>query len=272
MQHGVRTAFILGAGLGTRLLPWTQSWPKPLLQIGGRPLITHAFTHVQALGIERLIVNTHHCSGRYGQLFPDGQWNGLPITFRHEPDLLETGGGIRNIQDLLDAGDDRRLLIYNGDVICTLPLEPLLNHHAASGNEVTLALRTTDEPRHIAWCPQTGRVINIRGMLPSSSPASPETEATVNCLFTGIYVIERRFLERFTPGEKVSVIPAFLDMIREAQANPAASGLGGVLLNEGEWCDVGTRPVFASIDARLRAAASLPPADLEAHPPYPLAG
>ena len=57
----IRTAFILGAGLGTRLRPLTDECPKPLLPVGGRPLITFAMDHCLSVGVERFIVNTHHC-------------------------------------------------------------------------------------------------------------------------------------------------------------------------------------------------------------------
>ena len=54
----IRTAFILGAGLGTRLRPWTEDIPKPLLTVVGRPLITFVMDHCLSIGIERFIVNT----------------------------------------------------------------------------------------------------------------------------------------------------------------------------------------------------------------------
>ena len=55
----------LGAGLGTRLRPLTENTPKPLLEIGGRPIITYAMAHLRAVGVKRFIVNTHHCAEKY---------------------------------------------------------------------------------------------------------------------------------------------------------------------------------------------------------------
>ena len=97
-----KTAFILGAGLGTRLRPLTEKCPKPLLKIGGRPIITYAMDHLMKVGVDRFIVNTHHASEIYLEAFPDRGWGGVPIIFRHEPVLLETAGGLKNIEDLLD--------------------------------------------------------------------------------------------------------------------------------------------------------------------------
>ena len=76
MVNYIKTAFILGAGLGTRLRPRTDSCPKPLLPLGGRPIITYALEHLQDLGVERFIVNTHHLAPVYDQVFPEKQWGG----------------------------------------------------------------------------------------------------------------------------------------------------------------------------------------------------
>ncbi len=65
----IRTAFVLGAGIGKRLRPLTEKVPKPLSQVGGRPIIAYAMDHLIAAGIERFIVNTHHCPGRIPEGF-----------------------------------------------------------------------------------------------------------------------------------------------------------------------------------------------------------
>lgn len=235
----LQTAFVLGAGLGTRLRPLTLDWPKPLLRVGGKPVITYAFEQLVAAGVERLIVNTHHRAERYEEVFPNLVWKGVPIALRHEPDLLETGGGIKNIEDLLTPGEP--LLIYNGDIISTLPLNQLIEQHQRSGNEVTLALRSSGGPQQIALN-EAGRVTDIGNQL--------ETNAATKYLFTGIYLIEAAFLARLAAGVKKSVIPTFLDMIR------AGDGLGGVVIDEGEWSDIGTLDEFEAMNRRFGAEAS----------------
>ena len=127
LLKNIKTAFILGAGLGTRLRPLTENTPKPLLEIGGRPIITFAMAHLWAVGIKRFVVNTHHCAEKYAEAFPENNWKGIPITFRHEPVLLDTAGGIKNIEDLI-AGDEC-IIVYNGDIITNLPIELLIRKH-----------------------------------------------------------------------------------------------------------------------------------------------
>ena len=94
IETPVKTAFILGAGLGARLRPLTDTTPKPLLPVGGRPIITYAMEHLLTVGVERFIVNTHHLADLYLQVFPDGKWRGTPVIFRYEPNLLDTAGGL----------------------------------------------------------------------------------------------------------------------------------------------------------------------------------
>ncbi|MGD0280681.1 MAG: sugar phosphate nucleotidyltransferase [Smithella sp.] len=137
----IKTAFILGAGLGTRLRPLTENMPKPLLEIGGRPIITYAMEHLRAAGMRRFIVNTHHCAEKYTGVFLKNNWEGIPITFRYEPVLLDTAGGIKNIEDLIAADD--RILVYNGDIITNMPLTPLIEEHFKLKTDVTLALRSS---------------------------------------------------------------------------------------------------------------------------------
>ncbi|MEI7672326.1 MAG: sugar phosphate nucleotidyltransferase, partial [Deltaproteobacteria bacterium] len=159
----IRTAFILGAGLGTRLRPLTENCPKPLLPVGGRPLITYAMDHCLAIGISRFIVNTHHCAAAYDEAFPDRTWRGKPILFRHEPILLETAGGIKNIEDLLEE-DDETILVYNGDILSDLPLSQLVAAHAAAGCEVTLVLRSGGPVRNICL-EANGEICDFRDLL-----------------------------------------------------------------------------------------------------------
>ncbi|MGY8689607.1 MAG: sugar phosphate nucleotidyltransferase, partial [Verrucomicrobiales bacterium] len=128
-------AFVLGAGLGTRLQPLTEWLPKPMVPVYHRPLISYAFNHVRSLpDLEGYVVNTHHYPEAYTAAFPESAYNGLPIAFRHEPILLETAGGIANIADLLGR---ERFLVYNGDILSDIPLAPLLEAHERGGHEVT---------------------------------------------------------------------------------------------------------------------------------------
>src|ERR1700745_3874933 len=100
-MKSITQAFVLAAGLGTRLRPLTEDLPKPLIPIFQKPLITFAFDHLIGLGVTTFIVNTPHRPERFREAFPDGNYRNFPIELVHEPVRLETGGGIKNVEKLL---------------------------------------------------------------------------------------------------------------------------------------------------------------------------
>jgi mannose-1-phosphate guanylyltransferase len=220
----ITTAFILGAGLGTRLRPLTENTPKPLLEIGGRPIVTYAMKHLRSIGVQRFIVNTHHCAKKYAETFQDNSWQGIPITFRNEPILLDTAGGIKNIEDLI--ANEERILVYNGDIVTNMPIAPLVDKHFAGHTEVTLALRRCGPLLNVD-IDKDGFVCDMRHTLKNPGIQS--------CLFAGIYIVEKAFLNRLESGRVESIVPPLMAMIKE---NPRS--IGGIVIDDGYWHDVGT--------------------------------
>lgn len=227
-------AFVLGAGLGTRLRPLTDQLPKPLIPVFHRPLITCAFEHLLGAGVREFVVNTHHLPERYAEAFPEGTYRDAPITFRHEPVLLETAGGIANIADLVEG---ESFIVYNGDILTDLPLRPLIEEHQKGRNLVTLVLRSTGPARHIALDSSSGTVTDIRGKLGTGNVGTHQ--------FTGIYAVSPEFMPHLTPGKVESVIPVWLELIRRRER------IGAVVVDEGQWWDLGDRETYLDAHATL---------------------
>jgi NDP-sugar pyrophosphorylase family protein len=222
----IKTAFVLGAGLGTRLRPLTDERPKPLVPIFNKPLITFAFDHLIAAGVTRFVVNTHHRPEAYSRWLGENngqtEYRECPVFFRHEPVLLETGGGIKNAADLIG---DEPFLVYNGDVLADFPLQGLIASHQRSGRIATLALRASGGERRIQCDPATGRVTDMRGLIGGrSEPAF---------LFTGLSVFSPEIFKHIAAGDVVSIIPVLVDLMRLGMP------VGGELINEGVWFDIG---------------------------------
>ena len=156
MTPKITKAFVLGAGLGTRLRPLTETTPKPLIPIFGKPLITFPLDHLLANGISSFVINTHRLKEQFEQVFETGEYAGAPVKLVHEPELLETGGGIKNAEDLLNGGP---FITYSGDILCDVRLQPLIEEHFRRGNDVTLGLRNTGLASAVAL--RDGRVIDI---------------------------------------------------------------------------------------------------------------
>jgi NDP-sugar pyrophosphorylase family protein len=249
----VQQAFILGAGLGTRLRPLTARLPKPLIPLFHKSLAERALDTCEAVGVERFAINVHHLpemwrdetfgipngawtepglKGANGLLAEFGHWHDRPVHLFEEPDLLETGGGLKNLAHWIE---DAPLLIHNGDIFSTMPLDRLLAAHAASGLPVTLALRSQGDATHIALDESGERVVDIRHML---------GRAEGTHVFSGIYCVNREFLDFLPPGEKVSVIPAFLQLAEQGR-------LGAITLDEGHWMDLGDRESYLAAHREL---------------------
>lgn len=231
MIGGIDVAFVLGAGLGTRLRPLTDDRPKPLVPIFHKPLITFAFDHLRSVGVQRYVVNTHHRPEAYERILGASEnralYRGAPVALRNEPVLLDTGGGIKNVEDLLSGGD---FLVHNGDVLADLPLQRLVDEHLSRGNVATLGLRSFGGPLHVQFDAQNGRVTDIRSAIGGRREPS--------FLFTGIYVLSPEIFPLLPAGEVSSIVPAFLQLVR------AGGKIGGVILDEGLWFDLGTRQSY----------------------------
>lgn len=215
----ITKAFILGAGLGTRLRPLTNVLPKPLVPVWNEPLVYHSLRHCTKAGIKSFAINTHHLPQTWNPYFPDQLFEGKPIEFFHEEMLLETGGGIKNIASFIG---NEPILVFNGDIITDIDLPSLINAHTQSDNIATLAVKSSGPSINVAV--EGDQIIDIRNDL-NIHPGNHQ--------FTGIYCISPEILELIPTDTKISIIPAFIELIKQSK-------LGAFSADQASWIDIGT--------------------------------
>ncbi len=225
-MNQITQAFVLAAGLGTRLRPLTDDLPKPLIPIFQKPLITFALEHLIGVGVNRFVINTHRNPNLFEGFFVGREYAGFPATLVHERDLLETGGGIKNAESHFGT---EPFLTYSGDILTDVDLQPLIDEHFRRQNDVTLALRHTGLAAAVALRDQ--RVVDI-----SNRYGFPG-----NFDFANIAIWNRSIFQRIPPNKKISFIPIIGDWIGQG------AKIGGVAMNDGKWFNIGSRAEYLEV-------------------------
>jgi mannose-1-phosphate guanylyltransferase len=131
-------ALVLSAGIGERLRPLTNSIPKPLLELGGRPLIHYALLMLSAAGIVEVAVNLHHLAAQVEHALGDGRDLGLKIIYSREAVLSGTGGPLIALRDYFG---NQPFLILNSDTIMDLDMTRFIERHRDARAIASLVLR-----------------------------------------------------------------------------------------------------------------------------------
>ena len=141
---------IFAAGLGTRLKPLTDSIPKALIPIAGKPLLEHVLLKLKAAGFTEIIVNIHHFPELILDFLKSNNNFGIRIEVSDERDLLlDTGGGVRNARWFFD--DDKPFLVHNVDILSNLDVRKLVDEHINSGSMATLVVSKRDTFRYLLF-------------------------------------------------------------------------------------------------------------------------
>jgi len=244
-------AMILAAGRGERMRPLTDHSPKPLLAVGGKPLIVWHLERLAAAGFHEVIINHAWLGQMIEDALGDGSRWGLRIRYSPEAVALETAGGIAQALPLLSQGDTP-FLVVNGDVWSDW--EPALAQDATarmtqSGAQSWLLL--VDNPAHnpkgdFRLAP-SGVVSDGKQPTNGSDPVDGTVESTdaISALtFSGTAVYHPDLFRDLTPGEPAALAP----LLRAAMLRNAVIGSH----HDGVWVDVGTPARLAELDAQLR--------------------
>ena len=217
-------AMILAAGLGTRMRPLTDRCPKPLLPVGGRPLIVHHLVRLRIAGITEVVINVSYRAEQIIAALGDGTEYGVRIAWSREEAPLETGGGIRQALALLGEAP---FLLVNGDIWCDLDPTDL----PALGDDLACLALVNNPDHHPA------------GDFHLDAAGRVHAEGEPRLTFAGISLLDPALVAEEPPG----AFP-LAPLLRRAMA----AGRVGGHHHRGEWVDVGTPERLAELDRRLR--------------------
>jgi len=218
-------AMILAAGRGERLRPLTDSLPKALVEVGGKPLIVHAIERLRAAGIRELVVNLAWLGGLIRERLGDGGAYDVAITYSDEGDTaLETAGGIVKALPLL--GEDP-FWVVNADVLCDYPFPAV----TLPGDDLA-HLVLVDNPDH----KDTGDFV-LEGNRVREDGETSLTYAGIGLYHPGFFAGEA--------AERKPLLPLLQKWI-------AADRLSGEHY-KGEWHDIGTPERLKEWDAAWRS-------------------
>lgn len=230
------TAMILAAGRGERMRPLSDATPKPLLEVGGKPLIVWQIERLVAAGFANLVINVAHLGAAIEAACGDGRALGATIRYSREVEPLEVAGGIATAIPLLDR---EATLVVSGDIYTAYDYASLLPRLAA--------MKATREPphAHMVMVPnpdyhRDGDFALVDGRL--SLAARPQLT------FGNIALYRSALFEQLPRGEKIKILPLFRDWI----------GRGWVSgeYYDGGWANIGTPGELRQLDDRLAAPPS----------------
>lgn len=235
-------AMILAAGRGERMRPLTDTCPKPLLKVRGRPLIVWHILNLVRAGITEIVINHAHLGHMLEEALGDGSQFGASIAYSREASALETAGGIAYALHLLG---DEPFLVLSGDIYCPYfnfeQVKDVLVEKDVLGNPIP------EDKRDICWLYLTPNPFhNLKGdfaiqMYQLSNQGEPKWN------FSNIGVYRPEMFRHIVPGESAKLGRLIMDYCDK--------GLVGGEIYEGDWVNVGTVAQLDELNAPLSAKA-----------------
>ncbi|EOQ63826.1 hypothetical protein F935_01455 [Acinetobacter calcoaceticus ANC 3811] len=222
-------AMILAAGLGNRMRPLTLYTPKPLLEVGGKPLIVWHIEKLKKIGVTEIVINSAWLADKLISSLGDGSQFGVDIRWTREDEGLETAGGIINALPLL--GTDPFILV-NGDVWTTMDFEGL-RHIQLNDDLAHLVL--VDNPKQHPEGDFT--------LLDGSVFTFDQDVMGENLTFSGVSVIHPKLFDGLEAGKR-----PLAPLLKQAMHNQKISGEK----LKGAWVDVGTPERLMELDLQIR--------------------
>ncbi|APR70460.1 MULTISPECIES: N-acetylmuramate alpha-1-phosphate uridylyltransferase MurU [Acinetobacter] len=225
-------AMILAAGLGNRMRPLTLHTPKPLLEVGGKPLIVWHIEKLQKVGVKEIVINTAWLGEKLVAALGDGTQFGVNILWSHEGEGLETAGGIINALPLLG---DQPFILVNGDVWTTMDFASLLD--VKLGTKQAHLVLVDNPPQHLK-----GDFILSNNM----AYTFDQEQCGEALTYSGVAVLAPQMFIGLESGKR-PLAPLLKEAMLEQQVS--AEKMQGI------WVDVGTPERLQQLDQQIQQGA-----------------
>ena len=240
---------ILAAGRGSRMRPLSDTVPKALVPVAGRPMIHHPLQWLKSQGLCEVVINTHHLGEAIMRELGDGRQLGMNIRYSPERELLGTGGGIARAMKTFGPG---RLVLINSDTLIDASLADLLARHEEARALATLVVIPEREPGSFTrlLCDDQ-QFLRAIGEKPELDPglAPPLTPAT----YTGLCLLEPELIQRLPAARPACLVhDALVPALVEGE--PIA-----VFFHHGYWNGLDTLERVRRAEADIKSGAANPP-------------
>ncbi|KUO62841.1 hypothetical protein APF79_08805 [bacterium BRH_c32] len=222
-------AFILAAGYGTRLKPFTDTIPKALVKVNGITNLERAIRHLIKYNVTEIIINVHHFADQIISFLKSNNNFGIRIEVSHEIDYpLDTGGGLKKAAWFFD--DEKPFIVQNVDIITNINFHDMLAYHNNKGTLATLGILERESSRYLLFNEELymcgwenvksgERIIPIAGKLKQYA-------------FSGIHILSPDIFKYLQKEEKFSLINTYLEIILYEK-------ISGYIHSENYWFDIG---------------------------------
>ena len=210
-------AIILAGGKGTRLKPFTNNIPKPLVPLGDQPILEIVLKQLKSFGIDNITIAVNHLAKLIQAFFDDGSSLGINITYSEEDQILGTAGPIRIVHDLED-----NFIVMNGDILTNLKYNDLFLSHIKNKNLATIA--TFKKKVNI----DLGVLIIEDGRFCDYI----EKPTYLYDVSMGIYVFNKKVVDFIPPNCLFDIPELLLALLKNGESI-------GCYQNDYEWLDIG---------------------------------
>lgn len=222
-------ALVMAGGYGKRLLPLTEEQPKPMIDMGGRPLLERIIESLRVAGIRRVNVATHYKGEQIASHFGDGRGFGVQISYVQEQEPLGTAGALARLDQ-----SEEPVLVVNGDILTKVDYRAMLDFHREHRADLTVAVRMHEVRMSYG-------VVEMDGAVITGITEKPAIRQFINA---GLYLVQPSACRRVPPRQRFDMTDLIAALLQ------ARGRVVGFPVHE-YWRDIGEPADYAQAQAAV---------------------